>query len=438
MSIKETVKNKKVLIWGYGREGQSTESFLRAFCKPAWIDLFQGTPAELDDTPYDIIVKSPGIVWRAPEMIPGRPSEYEEKKFAENMARYDRVTAKLTSQTEMFLSEFSGCCIGVTGTKGKSTTASMLAHVLRKCTDKNVYLVGNIGIPCLDSYAELSKQDQENSIVVFEMSCHQLNFSKWSPHIAVFLNLYEEHLDYYGTVENYFRAKSHIITCQSEDDYAYVGENVPAIESVSNKQILTHEDMEKAGGPFKDMQLRLYGVHNRYNAYFVYKIATENYGCDPEKVVKEMESFDALPHRMQPLGEHNGIFWYDDSISTIPEATMSAAGSIPGAKTLIVGGMDRGISYAVLENFMRSRQDLNFVLMYATGRRIYEEIRDEGALPNVYPTIDLRQAVEAARRVTPKGMGAVLSPAAASYGDFKNFEERGDVFAQLVRRDTQS
>ncbi|MBP3265421.1 MAG: UDP-N-acetylmuramoyl-L-alanine--D-glutamate ligase, partial [Clostridiales bacterium] len=130
------------------------------------------------------------------------------------------------------------------------------------------------------------------------------------------------------------------------------------------------------------------------------------------------------------IGTFEEINFYDDSISTIPEAAISAATSIPDAQVVLVGGMDRGISYSVLEDFMKEHAEFKFICMYATGKRIVEELGE--GLSNVYYEADLEGAVKKAFEITDKGRGCVLSPAAASYGYFKNFEERGDVFAQLV------
>ena len=134
---------------------------------------------------------------------------------------------------------------------------------------------------------------------------------------------------------------------------------------------------------------------------------------------------------MKKIGTYADINWYDDSISTIPEAAVSAAMSIPDAEVLLIGGMDRGISYTVLEDFMKQHSEFKFICMYATGERLIKELGTE--LSNVFYEADLEKAVDKAFEITPAGKGCVLSPAAASYGYFKNFEERGDRFEELVR-----
>ena len=176
--------------------------------------------------------------------------------------------------------------------------------------------------------------------------------------------------------------------------------------------------------------LQLNGAHNQYNAQVVFMISTELFGCDADAVRAAMSEFHNLPHRMEYVGNFNGIDYYDDSISTIPEAAIAAATSIPHAKTLLIGGMDRGISYDTLIDFIRAHQEFHYILMYASGQRIYEAVQSEAACCYCE---NLEEAVKKAKSLTAPGEACILSPAAASYGYFKNFEHRGEVFQELVR-----
>ena len=176
-------------------------------------------------------------------------------------------------------------------------------------------------------------------------------------------------------------------------------------------------------------ELSIEGDHNRYNAEFVYRIAVERYGCDPQKVKEALKSFKGLAHRLEHIATIDGVEYYDDSISTIPQATISAATSLKHAKTLLIGGMDRGIDYSILERFIGSNRQYNYILMYESGKRILENVSEH---ENVFYEKDLKAAVELAKKITKKGEACILSPAAASYGYFKNFEERGDEFKRLV------
>ncbi|MGN0369866.1 MAG: Mur ligase family protein [Butyrivibrio sp.] len=392
-SVTDKFKDKRILVWGYGREGKSTENFLKNCCNPLSVDIFEGKREDIDESAYDYIFKSPGIVM-------------------------EEDNPKYTSQTEVFLEEYRDRVIGVTGTKGKSTTSSMIYKVLSDCTDHNVLLLGNIGEPCLNHFEHIT----DDTIVVFEMSCHQLAHTKVSPHIGIFLNLFEEHLDYYGTVEKYFTAKSHIAMYQKEGDFFLVGENVPEI--CTDAKVIRLNFSEKV--PY---EIKLLGAHNRYNARFAEIIAEDIFDCDKDRVKKSISEFECLPHRLQFVAEKDGISYYDDSISTIPEAAVNAVKSVPNAGTVLIGGMDRNIDYTLLEDFIRSNTDINFICMYASGKRIYEIVKD---CPNCVYVDDLDNAVATARRITGKGRACILSPAAASYGYFKNFEERGLYFCRLV------
>ena len=255
MKITNKLSDKRVLLWGYGLEGRSTEKFIRKYCAVRELAVFQGKREEIDEDAYDYIVKSPGIV-------------------AENLSD------KYTSMTELFLEEFSDQVIGITGTKGKSTTSSLMFTVLSRCSGRPAILVGNIGLPALDYYGEITP----DTIIVFEMSCHQLAHAKISPHIALFLNLYEEHLDYYGTMDKYFRAKANITVNQKPGDYFFAGDNVPAIGTAARKTVISYDDPMRF-----DMSLK--GEHNQFNARFVYAVSTELFGCDPEKVREALKEF---------------------------------------------------------------------------------------------------------------------------------------------------
>lgn len=393
MRIIERLENKDILLWGYGREGKSTERFINTFCSVKSLSVFEGKADEINEDKYDYIIKSPGI-------------------------HADTYSGKYTSQTELFLEEFAPQTIGVTGTKGKSTTASMMYQVLRACKGGNVWLVGNIGFPCLDHYGEYNK----DSIFVFEMSCHQLSHLRFSPHAAVFLNLYEDHLDYYGSYENYFMAKKNITLHQSEGDYFFCGDNVPAVDTVARKRIISYN----SPGHF---EMKLKGEHNQFNAKFVYAVCTGLYGCSEKETMQAIEGFEGLSHRMQFVANVDGVDYYNDSISTIPQATIEAIKSIPDVRTVLIGGMDRHINYDILIEFIRCHPEYSYILSYDSGRRIYGEVWN---LSWCHYKAALPEAVALAKRITPKGGACLFSPAAASYGFFKNFEERGNAYMKLV------
>lgn len=398
MNIIDKLKGKNILIWGYGREGKSTEKFLNKYCDVASVKIFEGDRDGINEENFDFIIKSPGIIM-------------------------NEENPKYTSQTELFLGQFRDNVIGITGTKGKSTTSAILYTVLKECSDRQVILLGNIGRPCLDYFEEIT----DDTIVIYEMSCHQLAHTKISPHIAVFLNFYEEHLDYYKTVDNYFAAKKNITNYQTEDDYLFLGIDVPQIET--NAKII--KVFKQTNRKF---QLSILGEHNQYNAEFVYTIAVKFWELDEKKVLESMNNFRGLPHRLEYIGKIDDIYYYDDSISTIPEATISAINSIINVQTVLIGGMDRKINYDILLEFIRQNKQLHFICFYESGKRIYQSVSD---CDNCHYVADLESGVLLAKEITEKGKACILSPASASYGYFKNFEERGDMYKKYVLSDME-
>ena len=386
-------ENKNVLIWGYGVEGKSSEKFLYKYCNPKSVEVYEGKRDNLPIDDYDIVIKSPGVPY------------------------FNYTEAKITSMTQLFLEEFRDRTVGITGTKGKSTTTGMLYHVLSQNLNKKVCLLGNIGIPCLEAYEDM----KNGAVAVYEMSCHQLANNTVSPHVAVFLNLYEDHLDYYKTKENYFEAKAHITRFQTQSDLFYKGSSVPEIDTQAN--VITLEDFSE-----NRFELNVLGSHNQWNAQVAYQIAVDNFGCDPQKVKNSLKTFVGLSHRLEKFATISNVSYFDDSISTIPEATINAIESIPDCRTVVVGGMDRGIDYDILIDYIKLHKEVNFVLCYASGRRIYDSVSE---CANSFYEDDLTKATEKARELTESG-SVVLSPAAASYGYFKNFEERGDFFKSCV------
>ncbi|MBO4890742.1 MAG: UDP-N-acetylmuramoyl-L-alanine--D-glutamate ligase [Lachnospiraceae bacterium] len=391
MDMYEKFDKKKILIWGFGREGQSTKRFLEAHCSPAAVDVYEGGREGINEDDWDYIVKSPGIVM-------------------------DDDDPRFTSQTQIFLETYRKNTVGITGTKGKSTTSALLHHVLESAGRKTV-LLGNIGEPCLDHFGAID----DDTIVVFEMSCHQLAHVTVSPHVAVFLNLFEEHLDYYKTFDRYFAAKANITKYQTEGDILYAGENVPEITTDANIVRICAADAPS-------YNLKILGHHNDLNAHFVHEIASNVFGIDDKTIRDALSSFTGLAHRLQYVGTLGGIDYYDDSISTIPSAAIEAMAAVPNVGTILIGGMDRGIDYSVLIDHINSNTDINYIFSYDSGKRIYESVNKTG---NCIYKETLTEAVECAKSITPPGSAIVLSPASASYGYFKNFEERGDVFRKL-------
>ena len=419
--LRKLIEGKKILILGFGREGRSTFRVLREIGSYASLAISDMRPIEIEEKDvelisgegyldvldsYDVVIKSPGIV------LPKSMNEYK---------------CHITSQMEVFLHCYSHQTIGITGTKGKSTTSSLLYHVFDRCGVPCVF-AGNIGLPVFEIANEISGK----TAVVLEMSCHQLEYTDVSPAVAVLLNLYEDHLDHYGTFERYCHAKQNIYRHQKEDDILFCSEQ--ACPEVGKCKSYVH-CVDAADLPESAItETRLKGEHNRFNIAVVYEICCM-FGIKDEAFAAAVESFSPLAHRLEYIGALDGVDYYDDSISTTAESAISAAKSIENAGTLLIGGMDRGIDYTELADFIsNSKLDL-VIFMYESGKRVYDMVKDpcaNGGASSLVYCKDLSEAVAYAKKATEKGKACILSPAAASYGYFKNFEERGDVFKKLV------
>lgn len=441
-TVRDYIKDKKVLILGFGREGKSTLALIKkagGYKSLAVSDLNQVQTDEdvtlicgpdyqkcLND--YDVIFKSPGIVLE--------------------MDVQD-IRGCLVSQTELFFKRYGKQIIGITGTKGKSTTTTLLYHIL-KTAGKNTVLAGNIGIPAFDIWEEIS----DDTIITFEMSSHQLEYMTVAPKTAVYLNIHEEHLDHYGTMEKYVKAKENIYRNQLQGDKLFVNERIIPKEGTCVSEIISvgyggNADIIIDGTVVRYKKWRyeipvndihLLGEHNYYNIAVAYGVAKE-FGIRDEEFTGGLCSYETLPHRLQYIGTVDGVKYYDDSISTICDTAIQALNSVKDAATILIGGMDRGIDYRELIEFLSGHDIANIILMAATGRRIYEEIQssytDFQDKSRLHLVDTLEEAVLLAKKITPQGKSCVMSPAAASYGIFKNFEERGEVFNRLVHMQQQ-
>ena len=417
--IKSFLENKKVLILGFGKEGRSTLSFIRDYISscnitiadknavtenlPDGIAVKSGEDYMSDMDEYDVIIKSPGIVY-------------------ENQSQ--SIINKTTSQTDLFLMEYRDVTIGITGTKGKSTTTTLLHHVMC-CAGIDAVLTGNIGIPPLDS----ARKMKNGSVAVFEMSCHQLEFQKTSPRVAVILNLFEDHLDHYKTRDKYVRAKENIFLHQNPTDTLVISDK--CVEQISKARSRTITVSEKDALLFDKYETTLVGAHNLFNISVV-KAVSEIYGIDESVFSSALATYNPLPHRLQLVCTKNGVQYYDDSISTVCQTTIQAVMSLNDVDTVLVGGMDRGIDYTELVDFFVLNPVKNIILMYESGKRIAGLLDEKNVKYTL--TENLESAVALASKLTERGKKCILSPAAASYGYFKNFEERGDVFLELVKK----
>ena len=441
----EYFKNKKVLILGFGREGQSTYKIIRKYLKNQKIyiadqkeDLQTASKILENDNnveiicgenylenlnDYDIIMKSPGISF----------AKIDTEKYAN----------KIKSQLELLLEFFNVFTIGITGTKGKSTTSSLIYNVLKK-QNVNCMLLGNIGIPAFDYIEKL----QEDMVIVLEMSSHQLEYMKLSPNIAILLNIYEEHLDHYKSFEEYAKAKCNIFKYQKASDYFLYNVDNETINklvkdvngkeyrvSFNGKQgsnIYLKKDKVYFNNKFiynKNEPRNLIGDYNLNNIMFVLGVS-EILNLNLNKTIKIISEFKTLEHRLELVGKFDDVIYYDNSIGTVPMATIGAIEALKDVNTLIIGGMDRGLDDAEFIKYLNNSNIKNIICMPKTGHDIAKELKPE----KVYIVNTLEEAVETAKKVTEKNRICLLSPTAASYGFFKNFEEKGNLYQKLVKQ----
>lgn len=435
--IIDFLKNKNIAIVGFGKEGKSTYKFIRKYLENQKLTIIDGNVNLLNNNEelksdenldivvgegylnnleqYDLIIKSPGVKFKDIDI-----SKFEEK---------------ITSQIGLILDFFKENIIGITGTKGKSTTTTLINEVLKE-QGYDSYLLGNIGIPIFDYVDKFN----DKSILVIEMAALQLEYVKSSPHIGIILNLFEEHLDFFKSKDHYFKAKMKMFEHQNNNDYGiytsinetlnnYVKEGNYDTNLIDiNKELCIENDyvvFNKKKIYNTNDERNLLGNHNLSNIMFVLRLS-ELMNLDLNKTIKTINNFKSLEHRMEYVGLCDGIKYYNDSIATIPDATINCCEALKEVDTIIFGGMDRGIDYTNLIEYFNKSNINNFICMPETGHKIAKHLKEK----NVYIVETLEEAVEKAKKVTKKI--CVMSPAAPSYNSFKNFEEKGNKYKELV------
>jgi UDP-N-acetylmuramoylalanine--D-glutamate ligase len=433
----------RVAIWGLGREGQAAIRFLRAQHPNLPLLLLDDAedaraPAGLDGIArafgaeqiagalgdIDVIVKSPGVSLYRPEIESARGAGVE-----------------ITSLLNLWFAEgVDLTTICVTGTKGKSTTASLIAHMLRKL-GRRVALVGNIGVP-------ITAIDPATAdYAVIEVSSYQAADFDGVCDVAVLTSLFPEHLDWHRTLDAYYRDKLNLLRHSRR---AIVNRDTAAIAGAAKFGQLFFNDEDAIHGRGADIFQgleRIGRVRNRYlaRAHNISNLCAaltvaRALGMDLAAALDRTGDFAALPHRQQELGVIGEVLYVDDSISTAPESTLAALSVYVGHDiTVIVGGHDRGIDYGKLVAALAQGAARAVICLGASGERIYGGLREAakglGAVaPAAYQAQSMQDAVARARQMTPAGGVVLLSPAAPSYGYYRDFAERGRDFAAKVGR----
>jgi len=410
------LRDKKIIILGFGVEGKATLRFLKHYFPEKEIGITdqKDGPGYLEKLKnYDLVIKTAGIPKRM-------------------IANYSYTTA-----TNIFFANTKGKIIGVTGSKGKSTTASLIFDCL-KSAGFDAKLVGNIGTPMLD---ELLVPEPKERLYVCELSSYQLEDLNYSPHISVFINFFPDHLDYHEGIERYWSAKKNILAHATKKDYFVYNPEYKKLAALARKT-KTHTVPFVKTLPFSEKAIPLLGKHNILNVRAAVTVARILKVKD-EAVEKAVRAFKSLPHRLEKVGEFKGIIFYDDAISTTPESTIAGLEALSNVGTVFLGGTDRGYDFDELARKIFEKNVSNLVLFPESGESILKSVRKiakkNGKVPpRILETKNMKEAVEFAYVNTPKGAICLLSTASPSYSLWKNFEEKGDLFQQFVKEGIQN
>jgi UDP-N-acetylmuramoylalanine--D-glutamate ligase len=373
----------------------------------------------------DVIVRSPGVSIYRPELRALR-----------------ETGVPVTTATGLWLAERRGReVVGVTGTKGKSTTAALAAHLARTAGNP-VHLAGNIGVPALDLL-----DSDPGELAVVELSSYQIADLQTGPEVVVITSLFREHLDWHGSEDAYREDKLRILGLPGVR-VAVLNLRSAALADAARGAPLdvlpygvrdgwdaTARGIERSGElVLQAAELPLPGEHNALNLCGALA-ALEAHAVELPPLREALAGFRPLPHRLESIGEHDGVLWIDDSISTTPESTLAALASYPDREIVLIGGgQDRGQEYAELAHELASREAIVLGLP-STGPRIVAAARAAGVPPaRAIEAGDIESAVALARELARPGAAVLLSPAAPSYDHFRDFEDRGERFRMLAPR----
>lgn len=422
----------KVAIAGYGVEGKANYAYWHAkgveitivderplIDTPEGVSVVSGEGAYNQLDGYDLVVRTAGL----------------------NPAKI-HTSAKVWSGTNEFFDKCPAPIIGVTGTKGKGTTASLITSILR-AAGKTVHLVGNIGLPALEVLPAIQTED----IVVYELSSFQLWDITKSPHVAVILMMEPDHLDVHSDMDEYVEAKSNIRRHQTVDDVCFVHPTNPLSQRVSRAS--DAGEVKRYGVPgdgavyaksntffVQDTAicsveaLQLVGAHNVENACAAIS-AARVYTDDQNAIENGLRLFTGLPHRLKHVGDVQGIAYYNDSIATTPGSALAALATFSGPKILILGGKDKGGNYEALIRECGST-GTHVIAIGENGSKLKALCEEFDVLCTDMTGRDMPEIVRAAASAAKPGYAVVLSPAAASFDMFKGYADRGNQFTAAV------
>lgn len=415
----QKLNGKKIALLGLGLDNQALLALLKSQKIKAEITIKDGRqdPRGFNKNLYkfDILFRSPG--W--PILCPGVQEAIKKGK------------TEISSPLNVF---FALCpsknIIGVTGTKGKGTTASLIYKIL-KDAGKRVWLGGNIGVSPLTFLNKIKASDY----VVLELSSFQLEDLKYSPRISVITNLYKEHLapadpnnpNFHHSYNAYWQAKLNI-TKGRENKYL-----------VANKSLAPKLKREKIAGKLifsatSSLPSKLIGNYNQENIGAALEVA-KILKIKASQVQKTIANFGNLEHRLELVEEINGVKYFDNSFSTTPESTILDLKSFDGPIVQIAGGADKGASFKNLAKTIKAKVKFLILLPGKGTLRIKKELNAvKFEKEKIKETADMKEAVKIAEQKANAGDIVLLSTACASFGIFKNYKERGDLFKKYVRQ----
>ncbi len=450
----------KIAILGFGREGKSVLKYLKKspqFKKTdvSVLDKKFGKNYLKNLNRFDIVFRSPGVPYNLPEI-----------------QKVIKAGVKISSPTALFFENFKGKIIGITGTKGKGTTATLLFKILRAC-GKKIYLAGNIGKPAIELLSKIRinqpNQHKSASLVILELSSFQLQDMKASPEIAVVLDVFPDHMDAHKNLKEYFSAKTAISKFQNKNDKVFYfadnkyskwiaqksrGKKIPVDSTFSNSRELENKIKEI---------IKIPGEHNFRNAVMAATVAL-SLGCPKDKILKVVKNFRGNEHRLElirtirinQLNQHKSasIKFYNDSASTNPQTAAAAIKAFKEPKILISGGKDKGLNYSPLAQALKNSNTKLVILFGENKKKIKRQI---ARLPSrgtsgqakskaqIVLVKDLKSSVQLAYKTAKKLTGSmvngqwsmvniIFSPASASFDMFKDYADRGKKFKKLVKK----
>ncbi len=440
---------QKVLVIGAARSGLSSAEFLAKAgnqvvltdmkqcqdvenLKSLGVSFIWGEQPDVAMIQPDYIVMSPGV----PLTIP--PVQYAK---AHNIP--------VIGELELAYANCKAPFVAITGTNGKTTTTTLTGELLKN-TGKRVFVGGNIGVPLVSYASELS----ENDLVVAEVSSFQLEtIDTFAPHLALMINLTPDHLDRHGTMENYLACKANIFANQTEQDYLILNYDDPAIRSLAGQSkgkviffsqqhileegvYLEHDQVvlkwnDTVMPVCKTEEIAIKGKHNLENAMGAILLAYLS-GVSIEDIRQTLMTFQGVAHRLEPVRTYNGVLYINDSKGTNPDSTMKAIEAYHNPIVLILGGLNKGSDFAPLANLVKAQ--VKQVVVLGEAKDVIVQALDEAGF-HAYTVVDtFEEAVQTAGNLAVAGDVVLLSPACASWDMFKSYEERGDLFKEIVNR----